>query len=326
MSNENHKLAVVVPAFKADFLARSLASLARQTDQRFSIYVFDDASPADLKSITAAALGNRAHRFKRFEKNLGGVSLPQHWNRCLAEVNEPWVWLFSDDDVMDENCVAEFYRQIEADENGADIWRFDARVIDEADRVVGLHSRNVESETWLEFSYGRLMDWRPSFLQQQIFRREVLANAGGFTDWPLAWYVDDALVIAMSSQKPIRRIPHAQVGWRRSGQNITPDRALRVRREKLRAACLFARWLHARLQAPREKLFAEDDSVFRAALDRFLVEQIFIEGARPALANWDLLRRTRAEFGVGSSMALFRHVAVAALNDFFSAVGSWWQR
>ena len=115
-SPQTNQLAILIPAYKPDFLAQALQCLARQTDQRFAIYIFDDASPADIHGIARSILGARPFIFKRFEKNLGGTSLPQHWNRCVAETNEPWLWLFSDDDLMDDNCVAAFHKFLETED------------------------------------------------------------------------------------------------------------------------------------------------------------------------------------------------------------------
>ena len=316
-----HKLAVIIPAFKADFLAKALTCVLRQTDQRFNLYVCDDASPADIQGIARSALGARPFAFKRFEKNLGGMSLARHWNRCVAMSNEPWVWLFSDDDLMDDNCMAAFYKFLDAGGDEADILRFDAWTVDEASRIVGLHSLHPDRETGLEFAYGHLMGWRNLFMQQHIFRRRAFDEARGFLDLPLAWATDDAAIIAMGQKKPIRRIPDARVSWRKSRQNITPDGSLKMRKEKLRADCLFLHWLQGQLQEPREHLFKDDDAAFQRAMDRYLVGRIATEGALPALANWNLLSRTRTGIGHSSRVALLKFIAVAAVNDGLSAVG-----
>jgi glycosyltransferase involved in cell wall biosynthesis len=317
----NQKLAIVIPAFKGDFLAKALACLVRQTDQRFTIYVCDDASSADIQGIAGSALGARPYIFKRFEKNLGSVSLARHWDRCVALSNEPWVWLFSDDDLMDDSCVAAFYKFLESDGETADILRFDAWIIDEQDKITGLHTLHRDSETWLEFAYGLLMGWRRSFMQQMVFRRSAYERTGGFLDLPLAWSTDDAAVIAMGRQKAIRRIPSSRIHWRNSDKNITPDRSFTKRKKTLQAVCLFLEWLQGQLQTPREHLFENDHAAFLRALDRYLVEQILIQGALPAMANWSLLSRTRSQIGKGSRFALLRYITVAAVNDGISAIG-----
>lgn len=317
----NQKLAIVIPAFKGEFLAKALACLIRQTDQRFNLYICDDASTADIQGITRSVLGSRPYSYKRFEKNLGGTSLPRHWDRCVTISNEPWIWLFSDDDLMDDNCVEAFNKFLETEGESADIIRFNAWIVDGEDKVTGLHTLHLDTESWLEYAYGHFMDWRRTYMQQLIFRRSAFENAGGFLDLPLCWGTDDAIVIAIGRHRPIRRIPGARIFWRNSPQNITPDRSLRKRKEKLRAICLFLQWFQGQLQSPREHLFADDDAAFRCAMDRYLVENVKAEGALPALANWNLLSRTRADICHASRLALLKYIAVAAVNDGISALG-----
>jgi glycosyltransferase involved in cell wall biosynthesis len=318
-----HQLAVVIPAFKADFLARALTCLVQQTDQRFNIYVCDDASPADLQSITRSALGVRPYTYKRFETNLGGVSLARNWDRCVALSNEPWIWLFSDDDLMDPGCVAAFYKLLETAGESADVLRFDGWTVDENDQITGSPLMNSEHESWLEFAYGQLMGCRCLlFMQQMVFRREAFQEMKGFLDLPLCWGTEYAAMIALSRHRGMRRIPGARMFWRISRQNISSDRLVRTRTKKLRATCLFLSWLHGLLQTPREHLFPGDDAAFRNAMDRFLVAEILSNGLIPALANWNLLSRTRNQVSNGSSLSLFKYLALAAVNDSFTALGN----
>ena len=45
------QLAIVIPAYKAKFLPKTLDSIAAQTDKRFCVYIGDDCSPEDIGSI-----------------------------------------------------------------------------------------------------------------------------------------------------------------------------------------------------------------------------------------------------------------------------------
>jgi glycosyltransferase involved in cell wall biosynthesis len=316
------KLAVIIPAFKADFLPRTLDSLLRQTDQRFNIYVCDDASPEDIESITRSVLGNRPYVYRRFEKNLGGKSITKHWDRCVALATEPWIWLFSDDDLMDPGCVEAIHRFLDSEEDSTDLLRFDGWIINEQDEIKELFPCNFDRESWLEFAYGRLMGWRRSFMQQLVFRRSTLEQAGGFLDLPLGWSSDDAVIIQIGRRRRLRRIPEARVYWRHSGVNLMPDLSLKARTRKLRAICLFLRWLRSELQQPREHLFEGDDAAFLRAMDRCLVQAVLIEGCLPALANWRLLLHTRGRVCEGSRLSLAKYIAVAGLSDAMSNLGS----
>src|SRR5215813_7421118 len=201
------ELAIIVPAFKTDFLARTLQSLLQQTNQRFNIYVFDNTGPAEIQSIIRSVLGARPHTYMRFETNLGRTSLARHWNRCVAATQEPWIWLFSDDDLMDQGCVEACYSLLKGEGETADVLRFDGWIVDEHDRTVALLPPNVDRESWLQFAFSFVMGWRYCVQQQLVFRRAALDRIGGFFDLPLGWAMDNAAVIALGRQSGIQRIP-----------------------------------------------------------------------------------------------------------------------
>ena len=47
------RLAIIIPAYKENFLFETLQSLANQTNKDFNVYVGDDCSPYDLQSIVS---------------------------------------------------------------------------------------------------------------------------------------------------------------------------------------------------------------------------------------------------------------------------------
>src|ERR1035437_7012722 len=111
--NSNHKLAIIIPAYKIEFFKESIESIANQTCKDFTLYIGDDASPSDFNEIINAYKDKINIIYRRFEKNLGGKDLVAHWNRCIDMIqNEEWIWLFSDDDLMEYNCVELFYTHI----------------------------------------------------------------------------------------------------------------------------------------------------------------------------------------------------------------------
>jgi hypothetical protein len=84
MSNRPHALAIIIPAWKGRFLGKAVASIAAQTDRRFTLYVCDDASPDQIEAIAREAAGDLPFVFHRFPENLGGSDLVSHWERCIA--------------------------------------------------------------------------------------------------------------------------------------------------------------------------------------------------------------------------------------------------
>ena len=77
------------------------------------MYIGDDCSPGNLYSIVEKYENRIPIVYKHFDENLGGKDLVAQWERCIDLVgDEEWIWLFSDDDIMDPTCVENFYRYI----------------------------------------------------------------------------------------------------------------------------------------------------------------------------------------------------------------------
>ena len=85
-------LAIIIPYFKLTFFEETLDSLAKQTDQRFKVYVGNDASPEDPVQLLDKYKGKFEFLYHCFEQNLGGVSLAKQWERWIKLSNdEEWI-------------------------------------------------------------------------------------------------------------------------------------------------------------------------------------------------------------------------------------------
>jgi glycosyltransferase involved in cell wall biosynthesis len=235
-------LAIVIPAYKADFLAPALASLAAQTCRDFRVYVGDDASPHDLETICRRYEEHLPLHYTRFDENRGQQDLVAQWERCVALSTEPWVWLFSDDDVMDPDCVATLLRCLRDDAGRYDLYHFNVRVIDASGAVLRVPAPYPEVFSSLAFAMARLRSQIDSFAPDYVFARRALEDVGGFTRFPLAWCSDDATWIKLSRRSGIRTVHGPMVSWRISGQNITSHHPT-LAPQKLQAARQFVTWL-----------------------------------------------------------------------------------
>jgi hypothetical protein len=222
---------------------------------------------------------------------------------------------------MDEHCIEACYGVLNGDGEAAEVLRFDGCIVDEHDRIIDLLPANIERESWLEFAYGYVTGWRHCFLQQLVFRRSALDRIGGFLDLPLGWTADFAAAIALGRESSIRRIPGPRVQWRQSRKNISPDRSITARKNKIRADCLFLQWLRDQLDTPREHLFEGDDIAFGRAMDRLLLQDILVQGSLPSISNWRLLSETRQRVTGGERATVIRALAMAAVTDSFSYIG-----
>lgn len=217
-------LAIVIPAYKIDFFRATLDSLAAQTCKDFTVYVGVDCSPSDFRSLIEEYKERLDIRYTRFDTNLGGIDLVAQWSRCIdLTEGEPWIWLFSDDDVMGGGCVESFFNTIEKDCNH-DLYHFDIDAIDAEGKVVFECRRFPDVMSSLDFYKKKENDDIDCFVVEYIFSRKVYEETGGFQNFDLAWGADIATWVKFSHVRGIKNIPGAHVFWRKSFANITPNR------------------------------------------------------------------------------------------------------
>ncbi len=213
------ELAIVIPAYKPEFLAEALVSIRQQTDRRFRLYVGDDGGPPEIREICRRFAGLDM-TYHRFDENLGRTSLTGHWNRCVRLSGEEWVWLFADDDEMAPDCVQAFHDE-RPHLHGVDLVRFQTDTIDASGRVLAHNAPHPRSEKGEAFIRARLSGERDSFVVEYVFRRAAFERIGGFLDFPMGWCADDATWFRLSRPAGIRTLRAGRVRWRASGLNIT---------------------------------------------------------------------------------------------------------
>lgn len=225
MVRENiNELAIVIPAYKIDFFEETLKSLSNQTCKDFTVYVGDDCSPSDFGSLIEEYKDRLDIRYTKFKTNLGSKDLVAQWTRCIELTEgEPWLWLFSDDDVMGERCVESFYKVVKSNYI-YDLYHFDIDAIDDSGKVIFECRRFPDVLSSLDFYKKKEKDDIDCFVVEYIFSRNVYEETGGFQNFELAWGADIATWVKFSHNKGIKNIPGAHVYWRKSNINITPNR------------------------------------------------------------------------------------------------------
>ncbi len=222
------RLAVVISAFKPQYLAATLDSLAAQTEPDFDVFVGDDGGPPEIERICAGHADRLRLRYHRFTTNLGGISLARQWDRCLAMTSQPWLMLLGDDDLLDRECVARFYAALDAASRDSPpaLYRFDTRIVDREGRVVRENPPHPRRVSALEFVAARFAGGS-SYVVEMVFSRAAYEKIPGFVHFPLAWCSDDATWALLSREGGIECVPGAKVSWRLSGDNISsPDARL----------------------------------------------------------------------------------------------------
>lgn len=235
------KLAIVIPAYKSTFLYQTLESIASQSDKRFTLYIGDDCSPYNIKSIVDDFKDRIEIVYHRFENNLGGKDLVAQWERCIALTkDEPYIWLFSDDDVMDSHCVEEFYKSVN-DHPDAEVFRFDVKVVDGKGDIlrVSKYPEIIKSrDLYLKKIKGSL----ECFVVEYIFKRDTYIREGGFVNFDLAWGSDLATWVKFGKNNGIRSLSNSCIHWRSSGENISTDYNPEILARKISALAECLKW------------------------------------------------------------------------------------
>lgn len=239
-------LAIVIPAYKSTFLTEALDSIANQTCKEFTVYIGDDHSPNDLKSIVDQYQGKFDLVYRRFEENMGGKDLVGQWERCIDMTqDEPWLWLFSDDDVMEPKCVEEFYKLVH-EKPEAKLVHFNIKVIDRDSKLVGNQRpfpEYLSTKGYLDAKVS-IAPFLFSFVVEFIVHRDVFFGAGRFEKFDLAWGSDFISWIKFSEAAGgIYTCPKGNVRWRRSGENVSTNETPKVVYRKLKANIDYMQWV-----------------------------------------------------------------------------------
>lgn len=241
--DSHKKLAIVIPAYKSEFFRQSLESIAKQTCKDFTLYIGDDASPANLLSISESFKADIDIVYKRFNENIGGKDLVSHWNRCIDMTEkEPWIWLFSDDDLMDPSCVEAFYKHIQRRKDDS-LLHFNIEVINENNNKIFKTKIFPSHFSTSDFFFNTINRKVYSCVVEYIFKRDQFEKANRFEPFDLAWSSDNATWMKLSLYNGINTIDGPQIKWRLSTLNISSksdDRNITLR--KINASTKYIQW------------------------------------------------------------------------------------
>ena len=239
------RLAIIIPAYKATFLPAALDSIAVQTCKDFTLYVGDDCSPEPIGEIVERYREKIDLVYQRFNTNLGGRDLVAQWERCIdMSQDEPYIWLFSDDDVMEPNCVEQLLKTIDATQGAYDVYHFNVDIIDDRGAFVGRKQDYPAVLSAYRFYRGKSAGSISAFVVENVFSRKIYEQSHGFMKYDMAWGSDIATWIVFSGEKGLCTVPHARVKWRQSSQNISPNYSRQIAERKLRADQNLLNWAY----------------------------------------------------------------------------------
>lgn len=216
-----HALAIVIPYHKLAFFRECLQSLVNQTDQRFSIYIGNDASAQNPEALLREIKGKFNLVYKEFEQNLGGTSLTRQWERCIEMIaDEKWIMVLGDDDILSVEVVEKFYEHLPKFDLTSNAVRFSSQVINEEGKPIAKRYFQPKYEDAIHSYYRKLKGENRGSLSEFIFRRSQY-DKFKFKNYALGWTADDRAVIDFSEGREIYSINDAVVYFRKSALHIS---------------------------------------------------------------------------------------------------------
>ena len=192
------KYTFLLPAYKPDFLDLALRSIKSQTLKDFKVLVSDDCSPHDLKSIYNKVCGDdERFSYRRNEVNMGSKSLVSHWNLLVDMCATEYFILASDDDVY-ESTFLEEVNKLASKYPEIDLIRARVKAINEKEEMIEKDAIYEEYVDGLDFLKQKHFNNALRCIANYVFRTSELKKYGGFVEFPLAWYSDDATVMMMA--------------------------------------------------------------------------------------------------------------------------------
>lgn len=174
-------------------------SLKRQSNKNFKVFIGDDKSPEDPRSMLHEFDQDLDITYKYFSSNFGKRSLSQQWERCLDHAQETeWLMLLGDDDILSRDCVETFYNHVEfLNEEKINVFRFSTQIIDDCDTPLSVVFKDDLVQSSKRFLENRINGSNRSSLSENIFRTSIVKKIG-FKSFPLGWHSDDLAVFEFS--------------------------------------------------------------------------------------------------------------------------------
>ena len=176
----------VLPAYKARFLRESIDSILARTFKEFEFIIVNDASPEDRIQYYV----NR--------ENIGGKDLIAQWNKSISYARGEYLILASDDDIYDREFLEQMDKLI-CRYPEVNVLRPRVKTINEYGETIGVEGYIKEFSKGIEFLQAWTNGWIGSGIPFYVFKREPLLAIGGFAQYPLAWFSDDATVLRLSN-------------------------------------------------------------------------------------------------------------------------------
>lgn len=233
-------VSISIPAYKATFLKRAIASALNQTYQNIELIVVNDKSPEDITSIVESFQDNRIQYYIN-DENIGGKDPVANWNKCLSYAKGEYFSLLCDDDVYEPDFI-ESMIELALKYPDCNVFRSRVCIIDQNDYLINFYPSAPEWETSLDYMWHRVSGFRRQTISEFMYRRKPISELGGYIPLPMAWCADDVSIYVFSKQGGIATGNEMLVKFRWSGLNIGTHNDKNIL-EKIEAQNLYSKWI-----------------------------------------------------------------------------------
>jgi hypothetical protein len=153
------------------------------------------------------------------------------WERILENVKEDWFQILGDDDIISENFVEEFYKNLpQIQYENISAIKFSHNIVDENKAI--LHSITTEERIIAspELFKRKYKGQMPSSLSENIFTLSAYKKHR-FLKIPFAWGADDYAILTFSGLNKVFYIANAKVTVRMSTSSISGDLSLQAKKD-----------------------------------------------------------------------------------------------
>jgi len=190
-------VSVIIPTLnRLQYITQTIKSVTEQTYTDLEIIVSDNGSSCDVRTHINYFLENDARII--FRRNETTVTMPQHFNQCLALAKGEYIIYISDDDLISNSFVQNMVEAFEAD-SAVTIGVSETKIIDVDGTVVS----SVAAPAWniangRDFVYSWLLNNEKipvaSFISL-FAKREAVKQFGGFPEFEAGAHIDNAVAI-----------------------------------------------------------------------------------------------------------------------------------
>ncbi len=210
---------IAIPAFKGDFIQKTIKSALSQTYQNIEVLIVDDCSPYNIKEKTALFDDPRL-TYIRNPENIGKTDPSLNWNRCLSLAHGEFICILCDDDMYGATYLEEMLALAER-YPACHAFRSAVSEVNEQDEVIDYYPLAPEYESADEYIWHLHSGNNRQTLSEWTLRVSALREMGGYVNSPIAWGADCMTIFRLAAKGGVATSPHRLMQFRLSTQNIT---------------------------------------------------------------------------------------------------------